>query len=243
MLESSLTVILIILVVNAIYVSLSTIRLILTMKSRRYLAALVSLLEVTAYVVALGLVLENLNDIQNVIAYAVGFALGVIIGSIIEEKLALGYITVNVVSMNPELNFSEQLRAKGYGVTSWRAGGRDGNRLAMQILTPRKYELNLYETIKSIDERAFIISYEPKHIYGGFWVRQVRRGRLFNPRFRPKEKHKQEVFSSGEAEPVTGASVDKDLMRHTLHEEEIDRALYSEEMDDIEDTEKSKDEI
>lgn len=228
MFESALTIMLIILIVNVVYVSLSTIRLILTMKSRRYLAAMVSLLEVTAYVVALSLVLENLNAIQNVVAYAVGFGLGVIIGSIIEEKLALGYITVNVISMNPELNFSEQLRAKGYGVTSWRAGGRDGNRLAMQILTPRKYELNLYETIKNIDERAFIISYEPKHIYGGFWVRQVRRGRLFNPRFRPKEKHKQEVFTSGEEEPVTGASVDKELMKHTLLQEEMERVFDKE---------------
>ena len=55
----------------------------------------------------------------------------------------------------------------------------DGDRLAMQILTPRKYELRLYEEIKKIDPKAFIIAYEPKHIHGGFWVKQVRKGRLF----------------------------------------------------------------
>src|SRR5690625_6074639 len=48
----------------------------------------------------------------------------------------------------------------------------------MQILTPKKYELRLYEDIKNLDPKAFIISYEPKQIHGGFWVKQVRTGNL-----------------------------------------------------------------
>lgn len=185
MLENAYAMVIIILVVNVIYVSLSTIRMILTLKGRRYLAAFVSLFEVTMYVVGIGLVLNNLNAIQNVAAYAVGFALGIIVGSRIEEKLALGYITVNVTASTPDLDIPEEIRKKGYGVTHWLTNGRYGDRLSMQILTPRKYELSLYQLIKEIDERAFIISYEPKQIYGGFWVKQVRKGRLFNPKKQP----------------------------------------------------------
>jgi uncharacterized protein YebE (UPF0316 family) len=159
-----------------------TIRMILTLKGRRYIAAFVSMFEIVVYIFGLGLVLDNLNEIQNVIAYALGYGIGVVVGSIIEEKLALGYITVNVISGNPDLSFTRLLREKGYGVTSWSAYGMDGDRLAMQILTPRKYELKLYEDIKLIDPKAFIISYEPKQIHGGFWVKQVRKGRLFNPK-------------------------------------------------------------
>jgi uncharacterized protein YebE (UPF0316 family) len=136
--------------------------------------------EIVMYVLGLGLVLDNLNQIQNIVAYAVGFGLGVIVGSKIEEKLALGYITVNVISSNPDIEFTRKLRDKGYGVTSWFAYGMEGDRLSMQILTPRKDELRLYETIKTIDPKAFIIAYEPKQIHGGFWVKQVRRGRLFH---------------------------------------------------------------
>jgi len=76
-------------------------------------------------------------------------------------------------------------------VTSWFAYGMEGDRLAMQILTPRKYELRLYETIKKLDSRAFVISYEPTQIHGGFWVKQVRKGRLFNPK-QQKEESKEE---------------------------------------------------
>ncbi|GAQ18885.1 membrane protein [Oceanobacillus picturae] len=172
----------IILVINIVYVSLSTVRMILTLKGRRYIAAFVSMFEIVIYVLGLGLVLDNLDAIQNLIAYAIGFGIGVVVGSKIEEKLALGYITVNVISSNPDIEFTRKLRDKGYGVTSWFAYGMDGDRLSMQILTPRKYELRLYETIKEIDPKAFIIAYEPKQIHGGFWVKQVRKSRLANPK-------------------------------------------------------------
>lgn len=182
MLSNAYIMVAIILVINIVYVTFSTLRMILTLKNRRYLAAFVSVFEIIMYVIGLSLVLDNLNEIQNVIAYAVGFGLGVVVGTKIEEKLALGYITVNVTSANPDLALTRKLRKKGYGVTSWYAYGMEGDRLAMQILTPRKYELKLYEDIKGIDPKAFIISYEPKQIHGGFWVKQVRRGRLFNQR-------------------------------------------------------------
>lgn len=180
MLSNAYVMVAIILVINIIYVSFSTIRMILTLKGRRYIAAFVSMFEIVMYVLGLGLVLDNLNEFQNIIAYAVGFGIGVIVGSKIEEKLALGYITVNVISSNPDIEFTRKLRDKGYGVTSWFAYGMEGDRLSMQILTPRKDELRLYETIKTIDPKAFIIAYEPKQIHGGFWVKQVRRGRMSN---------------------------------------------------------------
>ncbi|MEN2768113.1 DUF2179 domain-containing protein [Ornithinibacillus xuwenensis] len=182
MLSNALVMVAIILIINVVYVSMFTIRMILTLKGRRYVAAFVSMFEIVVYIFGLGLVLDNLNEIQNVVAYALGYGIGVVVGSIIEEKLALGYITVNVVSGNPDLNFTKRLREKGYGVTSWSAYGMDGDRLSMQILTPRKYELKLYEEIKTIDPKAFIISYEPKQIHGGFWVKQVRKGILLKPR-------------------------------------------------------------
>lgn len=169
----------IILVINIVYVSFFTIRMILTLKGYRYIAALVSMIEVVIYIVGLGLVLDNLNEIQNIVAYAVGYGIGIIIGTKIEEKMALGYITVNVITADIDHTMPKLLRDKGYGVTDWSANGLEGNRSAMQILTPRKDELKLYDTIKQIDPKAFIIAYEPKTIHGGFWVKTVRKGKLF----------------------------------------------------------------
>jgi uncharacterized protein YebE (UPF0316 family) len=180
MLENSYVMVAIILIINIVYVSFFTIRMILTLKGQRYLAAGLSTIEVVIYVVGLGLVLENLNEIQNLIAYAVGYGIGVIVGMKIEEKLALGYITINVITKEYDLDLPKALREKGYGVTDWAAHGLEGDRMAMQILTPRKYELKLYQLIKELDPKAFIIAFEPKAIHGGFWVKSVKKGKLFS---------------------------------------------------------------
>jgi len=195
LLDNAVMMVIIILLINVIYVSFSTIRMILTLKGRRYLAAFVSIFEVFVYILGLSIVLDNLDGIQNVLAYAFGFALGVITGSMIEERLALGYITVNVVSSNPILNFTDRLRDEGYGVTSWTSSGMEGDRLSMQILTPRKQELRLYRIISEIDPKAFIVAFEPKHIQGGFWVRQVRRGGMYQNEGTKEEIVKDDVVT------------------------------------------------
>ncbi|QAS52143.1 DUF2179 domain-containing protein [Halobacillus litoralis] len=187
MFENPLMLIVIILAVNIVYVSFFTLRMIFTLKGQRYFAAFISMFEIVTYIYGLGLVLDRLDQIENVIAYAVGYGLGVIVGMKIEEKLALGYITVNVISSDPDIEFTRRLREKGYGVTSWYAYGMEGDRLAMQILTPRKYELALYETIRHIDPKAFIVAYEPKQIHGGFWAKSVKRGKI-----RDAQKEQQE---------------------------------------------------
>ncbi|MCF6139130.1 DUF2179 domain-containing protein [Pseudalkalibacillus berkeleyi] len=175
MLENSFTLIAIILVINIVYVTFFTLRMILTLKNQRYLAAITSMFEVVIYVVGLGIVLDNLNEIENLIAYAVGYGIGVIVGMKIEEKLALGYITVNVITKEFDSDIPNALRNRGYGVTNWLADGREGPRLMMQILTSRKSEQDLYSSVKALDTKAFIISHEPKAFYGGFWVKAIRR--------------------------------------------------------------------
>ena len=65
MLSNALIMLAIIFAVNVVYVSLMTIRMILTLKGRKYIAAFVSVFEITVYIVGLGLVLDNLNEIQK----------------------------------------------------------------------------------------------------------------------------------------------------------------------------------
>ncbi len=132
-LSNGLAMVLIILIINIVYVSFFTIRMILTLKGQRYLAAGISTIEILVYVTGLSLVLDNLDQIQNVIAYAIGYGLGVIVGMKIEEKLALGYIMVNVITKELDLDLPRQLREKGYGVTNWVAGGLEGDRTAFRF--------------------------------------------------------------------------------------------------------------
>lgn len=122
-LSNGIAMVLIILIINIVYVSFFTIRMILTLKGQRYLAAGISTIEILVYVTGLSLVLDNLDQIQNVIAYALGYGLGVIVGMKIEEKLALGYIMVNVITKELDLDLPKQLGKKATASqTGWQAG-------------------------------------------------------------------------------------------------------------------------
>jgi uncharacterized protein YebE (UPF0316 family) len=83
------------------------------LKSLRSLSTFINRFEVVIFVVGLGLVLDNLNEIQNLIDYAIGYGIGVIVGMKIEENLALGYIMVNVITNEHDKNLPKYLREKG----------------------------------------------------------------------------------------------------------------------------------
>ncbi len=167
--------VLIILFINVVYISLLTLRTIFTLKGKRYLASLISAGEAFVFVLGIGLVIENLGEIQNLMAYAAGFAMGVLAGAKIEEQLALGYVTVKVISKQSGATISNELRKKGFGVTTWNGEGKSGCRLIMEVLTSRKDQRDLYRYILNQDPEAFVISYEPQHFHGGFWVNSLRK--------------------------------------------------------------------
>ncbi|WP_407370959.1 DUF2179 domain-containing protein [Carnobacterium sp.] len=175
--EIDLSFLLLIFVINVVYISLNTIRFMLTMKSYRLAASLVSMVEVTIYVVGLGLVLDSLDNYLNLAVYALGYGVGIALGIKIEEFLALGYIMVTAIVPDLETKMPEELRNLGYGVTTSLAFGREGDRMVLEILTPRKTERKLYKQISEIEPKTFIISYEPKYINGGFWTKKVKKRR------------------------------------------------------------------
>lgn len=172
---NGLEVVVTIVLMNVVYVSLFTIRIILVMKARRMLATLISMAEVFIYLMALNIVLKNIDEPINLAAYCIGWGAGVWLGIKIEEWLALGYTTLQIVVDHDANTLPITLRENGYGVTSWLAEGRDGPRLVMQVLAKRNQEKNLMKLIQEIAPKAFVISYEPRTFRGGFWTKVLKR--------------------------------------------------------------------
>ena len=171
------TILTLIFVINVVYVSLSTIRTMLMMKGYKMAAPLLSTIEITIYVVGLGLVLDRLDNVWNIVVYALGYGVGIYLGMKIEDRLALGYTLVTAIVPEHALDTANELRRRGYGVTATQAIGREGNRFVMEILTPRSNELQLYSEIEEISPKAFVVSYEPKYISGGFWTKKIKKRR------------------------------------------------------------------
>lgn len=149
-------------------VSLSTIRTILIIRGDRYTAALLGFFEIMVYVVALGKVLSSLNEPPKLIFYCLGFASGVIVGSWIEERIALGYRGLQVITSRENEYLVDELRNQGFGVTTWEANGLDGPKLVMSLLLKRNLAWEAAEKIKKLDENAFLVFLEPKNFSGGY---------------------------------------------------------------------------
>nr|WP_316047399.1 DUF2179 domain-containing protein [Planococcus glaciei] len=80
-----------------------------------------------------------------------------------------------------QITYRNNCVKKGYGVTDWETNGHEGPRRSLQILTPKKRELKLYQTIKELEPQAFVVANDSKTIHGGFWIRTVR-GRTMSHR-------------------------------------------------------------
>lgn len=162
-----------IVIINIVYVSLFTIRLLFVMKGQNMLASVISIFEVFIYLMGLNIVLENIDKMQNLIAYCLGWGSGVYLGSKIEQWLALGYVTVQIVIDKNDVEVPLLIREKGFGVTSWEAEGKDGNRMVMQVLAKRSNEKKLLKIIEARVPKAFVVSYEPRYFRGGFWTKRL----------------------------------------------------------------------
>lgn len=165
--------VMIILAIQITYVSFFTVRMIFTLKGKRNLASIISTIEIFIYITGLSIVLDRLDNPINLIAYSAGYGLGVLVGTKIEERLALGYVTVQVITQYIDEYLPRTLRESGYGVTSWFAKGMDGDRLVLYVLTKRKNQQKLFKAIKELDSRAFIMSHEPTLFHGGFWAKKI----------------------------------------------------------------------
>lgn len=168
------TTLLLIVVLQIIYVSVLTIRTILTVKGYQLMASLLSAIDVLVYVIGFKIVLDNLDQPVNLVVYCISYGVGLFLGMKLEEKLALGYLNISVVTKKENVQLPGQLRAAGYGVTAWFGEGMEGERLVLSITAHRKQQKKLSQLITELDPNAFILAYESKHFQGGFSFRPFR---------------------------------------------------------------------
>lgn len=150
-------------------VSMATVRTLMIVKGKRGYASLIGFFEVIIYITALGKVVSGLNNIGNLMAYALGFACGNYFGSYIEEKIALGNLTAQIVMKERRPDIVQKLRESGFGVTVIEGYGKEGVREVLNITLKRKDLKKLNEIIEDYSENLFITVSETRHIKGGYF--------------------------------------------------------------------------
>lgn len=169
---------LIIFIAQLIYVPILTLRTIMMVKGMKAKAAGFGILEGIIYVGALGIVFSDLTNYMNMIAYALGFGIGVYLGQILEQRLAIGFVSleVNVVNKNEEM--IQKLRDEGFSVsTSEVEGMNDARRFKLDCTARRDREKEFIRVVSEYEPNAFIVSYEPRNFKGGYITKAMKRNR------------------------------------------------------------------
>lgn len=136
-------------------VSLGTIRIVFVSRGLKYFAPLVGFFEVIIWLLAIRVIMQNLNNVVCYIAYGAGFAMGTFIGIIIEKKLAIGRSILRIITQKDATALIDHLRSEGYGVTNLDAQGSKGLvHVIYTILRRHDYE-KIAEAIQRFNPKAF----------------------------------------------------------------------------------------
>jgi uncharacterized protein YebE (UPF0316 family) len=149
--------------------TLDTMRVLFVMRGRKPIAWVLGFFQATVFVIAITTVIRDLSNPLNIIGYAAGFATGVLVGMTIEERLAIGYLHMRVISSRRGTGIAEKLRSEGYAVTEIPARGKDGMVTMLNCSVPRKEIGQLRETVNAVDPEAFITSEDIRPIRRGYW--------------------------------------------------------------------------
>jgi len=154
----------------AIYVSLNTIRVIMVIRGKKGIASIIAATENFIYMSTFAYAIGGTgnNNIAGILIASAGYATGVLTGSVVEKRLNMGHLIVQVIADGNLVCLVEALRKNNYAITNWKASGLKGEKDMLYILVKKKRYAGLEARIKELNPNAFVVMYEPKYFYGGY---------------------------------------------------------------------------
>jgi uncharacterized protein YebE (UPF0316 family) len=136
-------------------VTLDTMRIIFMTKGYRTVAPIIGFFEVLIWIVAITRIMQNLNNWVSYIAYAAGFATGNYVGMLLDEKLAIGHELIRVITKLDAGDLANALRSAGFGVTSVKAVGMQGDVGILYVIVNRKNQKTAIGIVEEHTPNAF----------------------------------------------------------------------------------------
>ncbi len=137
-------------------VSIGTVRLIVLVRGQTLLAAVLSFFSALIWILATAQVINDLQEPIKIVAYAAGFAVGTLVGALIERWIAIGNKLVRVVTPASTPQVAEAVREAGFYVTELNAEGRDGEVHICFTVVPRRQVPKLLNIVSGVNPKAFI---------------------------------------------------------------------------------------
>lgn len=136
-------------------VSIGTLRIVFIARGKKVIAPILGFFEVLIWLLAIGQIFKHLDNIACYIAWAGGFAMGNYVGMVIEQKLAIGFEVVRVITRASAENLLEHLKNDGYGLTVTDGHGANGPVKIIFLLIKRKDLPKVSKIILKYNPKAF----------------------------------------------------------------------------------------
>ncbi|SUY46843.1 Uncharacterized protein conserved in bacteria (DUF2179) [Clostridium putrefaciens] len=155
-------------------VSLMTLRTVLITRGEKLVGSIIGFFEVIIWLYLVSTVLVGISeDPIKMVVYALGFSVGNYVGSFLEEKLAIGLLTISIVSStNDAIIIAEKLRKDNLGVTLVEAEGINEKKKMIVVHVKRKRKKEVMKLIAETNTKAVVSIADTKTVYGGYGIKK-----------------------------------------------------------------------
>lgn len=137
-------------------VSIGTVRIVLLGRGSRWRSAGLGVVESFIWVLAAARVLDGLDDIWRMVAFAGGYGAGTALGVTMERWLAVGTALVRIVAPSTSPRAADGLRQLGYRVTVL-SGDQSGDDVRVSlVIVPRRKLTEVYREIARLNPEALV---------------------------------------------------------------------------------------
>lgn len=172
-------------------VTLGTLRVIFITRGMKYLSALIGFLEILIWLLAIGQIFKNLNNVACYLAYAAGFASGSFLGIYFAERLSINKVIIRIITVKDAHQLVANLKEAQYGVTTLEAQGAEGPVTVVFSIINRQNLDKVIAIVKRFNPQAFYSVQDVKFVSEGIFPapRSLMNGNLIEM-FRPHRKGK-----------------------------------------------------
>lgn len=162
-------------------VSINTIRIIYVLGGRRVTATLLGFFESFIWLMAIRQIFEHLDNWICYVAYPAGFATGILVGMIIEEKIAYGKVIVRIITRKEVRELIAHLNSQQFRYTHVHAEGPDGHEnLVFTVLQRENLEALLLKLKEILPSAFYTVEKVNRAAESGALVEETREWRFIS---------------------------------------------------------------
>jgi len=148
-------------------VSIGTLRIIMVSKGQKSWAPFLGFFEVLIWLIAISKIFQNLDNWVCYVTYAAGFATGNYIGLMLEERLAVGIVKIQIITRKKADLLITNLSEAGYGITHHEAQGSAETVSIIYTIINRTEIQKVKDIVNATNPKAFYSVEDVKSVNKG----------------------------------------------------------------------------